>query len=197
MSAHRSPLPSRPVEIVLVHPEIAPNTGAIIRLAANTGARLHLVEPLGFALDDRLYSRGGLDYHELADVTVHADLDAATAALPMPWWGFSARATTRFTDAAIGADDVVVFGAEASGLTEAAVERIGADRMLGIPMRAGSRSLISPTRSASWSTTCGAATGSRARRTVARSPKRPGSRRSSGGSRPALPDRRDRGRTDG
>ena len=66
------------MEIVLVHPEIAPNTGAIIRLAANTGAGLHLVEPLGFELDDRLYSRGGLDYHELAAVTVHPDLAALT-----------------------------------------------------------------------------------------------------------------------
>ncbi|MEO0492745.1 MAG: TrmH family RNA methyltransferase [Actinomycetota bacterium] len=129
------------MEIVLVHPEIAPNTGAIIRLAANTGARLHLVEPLGFALDDRLYSRGGLDYHELADVTVHADLDAAAAALPGRWWGFSAKATTRFSDAPIGADDVLVFGAERAGLTSDAIARIGADHLLAIPMVEGSRSL--------------------------------------------------------
>lgn len=129
------------MEIVLVHPEIAPNTGAIIRLAANTGAGLHLVEPLGFDLDDRLYSRGGLDYHELADVVVHPDLDAAVAALPGPWWGFSARATTPFSDAPIGTDDVLVFGAERAGLTSAAVDHIGDDHLLTIPMREGSRSL--------------------------------------------------------
>ena len=100
------------MEIVLVHPEIAPNTGAIIRLAANTGAGLHLVEPLGFELDDRLYSRGGLDYHELATVTVHPDLAALDAALPGIWWGFSARGSTRFTDAPIDADDVLVCSAQ-------------------------------------------------------------------------------------
>ena len=141
MGAHRSPLPSPFVEIVLVHPEIAPNTGAIIRLAANTGARLHLIEPLGFALDDRLYSRGGLDYHELANVTVHSDLDTAARALPGRWWGFSARAATPFSDAPIEPDDVLVFGAERAGLTSAAVERIGEANLLTIPMVEGSRSL--------------------------------------------------------
>ncbi len=129
------------MEIALVHPEVAPNTGAIIRLAANTGAGLHLVEPLGFDLDDRLYSRGGLDYHELATVTVHPDLDALDAALPGPWWGFSAHGSTRFTDAAIGTNDVLVFGAERAGLTDAARTRIGTDHLLTIPMVDGSRSL--------------------------------------------------------
>ncbi|MEM9465560.1 MAG: tRNA (cytidine(34)-2'-O)-methyltransferase [Actinomycetota bacterium] len=129
------------MQIVLVHPEIAPNTGAIIRLAANTGASLHLVEPLGFELDDRRYSRGGLDYHELASVSVHPDLDAAAAAVSGRWWGFSARATTRFADAPIEYDDVLVFGAERAGLTSAAIARIGPERMLTIPMRERSRSL--------------------------------------------------------
>ena len=124
-----------------MHPEIAPNTGAIIRLAANTGAGIHLVEPLGFELDDRLYSRGGLDYHELATVTVHPDLDTAAAAVPGTWWGFSAHGTTRFGDASIGPDDVLVFGAERAGLTNEARQRIGADRLLTIPMVEGSRSL--------------------------------------------------------
>jgi tRNA (cytidine/uridine-2'-O-)-methyltransferase len=129
------------VEIVLVHPEIAPNTGAIIRLAANTGARMHLVEPLGFTLDDRLYARGGLDYHELTNVTVHPDLEAAAERLPGPWWGFSAHGTTPFSEAAIEAGDVLVFGAERAGLTSASLERIGSDRLLTIPMVEGSRSL--------------------------------------------------------
>ena len=69
------------MQIVLVAPQIAPNTGNIIRLAANVGASLHLVEPLGFSMDARLLRRGGLDYHELADVHVHADVDAARACL--------------------------------------------------------------------------------------------------------------------
>lgn len=129
------------MEIVLVHPEIAPNTGAIIRLAANTGAGLHLIEPLGFELDDRLYSRGGLDYHELATVTVHPDLAALNAVLPGTWWGFSARSSTRFTDAPIDAGDVLVFGAERAGLTDTARARIGHDQLLSIPMVEGSRSL--------------------------------------------------------
>lgn len=129
------------MKIVLVHPEIAPNTGAIIRLAANAGAELHLVEPLGFELDDRLYSRGGLDYHELANVHIHPDIHAAAVALPEPWWGFSARATVGFADAPIDLDDVLVFGAERAGLTGPALDRIGPERLLGIPMRAGNRSL--------------------------------------------------------
>lgn len=129
------------MKIVLVHPEIAPNTGAIVRLAANTGAELHLIEPLGFELDDRLYSRGGLDYHELATVTVHPDLTTARAQLAGPWWGFSAHATTGFADAAIGFDDVLVFGAERAGLTAAARTHIPTDHLLGIPMCEGSRSL--------------------------------------------------------
>ena len=92
-------------QLILYEPEIPPNTGNIIRLCANTGFRLHLIEPLGFELDDRLYSRGGLDYHELTAVTVHPDLDAAIAALPGPWWGFSAHATQRYDQADIHLPD--------------------------------------------------------------------------------------------
>ena len=84
---------------------------------------------------------GGLDYHELATVTVHPDLAALDAALPGTWWGFSARGSTRFTDAPIDADDVLVFGAERAGLTDAAQARIGNDQLLSIPMVEGSRSL--------------------------------------------------------
>ncbi|MDG1876170.1 MAG: tRNA (cytidine(34)-2'-O)-methyltransferase [Acidimicrobiales bacterium] len=129
------------MDVVLVHPEIANNTGAIIRLCANTGARLHLVEPLGFSLDDSLLKRAGLDYHEHTTMVVHESLDAAATALPGRWWGFSSQATTRYTDAPIAADDTVVFGAERAGLDAGARHRIGADRMLTIPMQAESRSL--------------------------------------------------------
>ena len=129
------------MDIVLVHPEIAPNTGAIIRLCANVGARLHLIEPLGFDLDDRAYSRAGLDYHELTSVTVHPNLDDARRALPGRWWGFSAHGTVRYTDAPIADGDALVFGAERAGLTDAATALIGADSLVTIPMRPDSRSL--------------------------------------------------------
>jgi tRNA (cytidine/uridine-2'-O-)-methyltransferase len=129
------------MDIVLIHPEIAHNTGALIRLCANTGAGLHLIEPLGFSLDDTLLKRAGLDYHEHATVIVHASLNEAVAALPTRWWGFSSKATTRYTDAAIGSDAVLVFGAERAGLDRDALDHIGADRLLTIPMVAESRSL--------------------------------------------------------
>lgn len=129
------------MDVVLVYPEIATNTGAIIRLCANTGARLHLVEPLGFSLDDSLLKRAGLDYHEHASMVVHESIAAAAAALPGRWWGFSSRATTPYTDASLDADAVLVFGAERAGLDQAMHDRIGADHMLTIPMQPRSRSL--------------------------------------------------------
>ena len=125
------------MHVVLVHPEIAPNTGAIIRLCANTGCELHLVEPLGFELSDSLLKRGGLDYHEYATMHVHPDLDAVIAALPGRRFGFSSHGTTRYTDVAYEPDDVLVFGAERGGLTTEATEWINDDRLLTIPMRAG------------------------------------------------------------
>ncbi|MEM7141865.1 MAG: tRNA (cytidine(34)-2'-O)-methyltransferase [Actinomycetota bacterium] len=129
------------MHVVLVQPEIAPNTGAIIRLCANTGAALHLVEPLGFRLDDRLLRRGGLDYHEYADVTVHAGLEDAHAALPGRWFGFSARSTRRYTDVAYRDDDVLVFGTERRGLSSDQKARFADDHLLTIPMLAGNRSM--------------------------------------------------------
>lgn len=131
----------RVVHVVLVAPEIAPNTGNIIRLCANTGTTLHLVEPLGFSMDDRLLKRAGLDYHEAADVSIHQSLDAAAAALPSKWFGFSSAATRRFSDVAFEPDDVLVFGAERAGLPSSVVDRMDTDRMLSIPMVEGSRSL--------------------------------------------------------
>lgn len=129
------------MDVVLVYPEIANNTGAIIRLCANTGARLHLVEPLGFSLDDALLKRAGLDYHEHAAVTVHPSIEAASEALPGTWWAFSSHATIRYPDAPIGPDDALVFGAERAGLDADVLARIAPDHTLTIPMRPGSRSL--------------------------------------------------------
>lgn len=130
------------LHVVLVAPEIAPNTGNIVRLAANTGATLHLVEPLGFSLDERSLRRAGLDYHELADVHVHADLDACRAAIAdARWFACSARATRRYDDVDWRAGDVVVFGAERAGLPAHVLETFVDAHMLGIPMRPGNRSL--------------------------------------------------------
>ena len=129
------------MHVVLVAPEIAPNTGNIIRLCANTGSKLHLIEPLGFSLDDRLLRRAGLDYHELADVTVHRSLEAAAAVLPSRWFGFSSQGARRFTEVAFDPDDVLVFGAERAGLPTAFLDQLPLDRVLTIPMVAGSRSL--------------------------------------------------------
>jgi tRNA (cytidine/uridine-2'-O-)-methyltransferase len=129
------------VHVLLVHPEIAPNTGAIVRLCANTGAALHLVEPLGFVLDDARMRRGGLDYHEAASMTVHASLREAQVALPGRWFGFSSRSTTSYVDVEFGDDDVLVFGAERAGLTDEAISAIPPAQMLTIPMRPGNRSI--------------------------------------------------------
>ncbi|MBS0319237.1 MAG: tRNA (cytidine(34)-2'-O)-methyltransferase [Proteobacteria bacterium] len=131
--------------VVLVHPEIPPNTGNVIRLTANTGAELHLVEPLGFRMDDRELKRAGLDYHEYARVRVHADFAQCRSALgdgpERRWHAFTTRATRTPDDVAFGVDDVLVFGAESSGLPEAVLAAFAEDARLRIPMLATSRSL--------------------------------------------------------
>ena len=130
--------------IVLVAPEIPPNTGNVIRLAANTGARLHLVEPLGFSMDDRLLRRAGLDYHEYAPVTRHADWEAFLAAeqpLSERMFALSTHGTRTFHETAFQPGDWLVFGAETSGLPARLRATFSTDRLLRLPMRAGQRSL--------------------------------------------------------
>ena len=130
------------LNIVLVSPEIAPNTGNIIRLAANVGASLHLVEPLGFALDDRLLKRGGLDYHELADVRVHANFDALVADLSgARMFTFSAAHGSRYDSVEFRDGDALVFGTERTGLSKEIAASVAEQHRLYIPMRAGNRSL--------------------------------------------------------
>jgi tRNA (cytidine/uridine-2'-O-)-methyltransferase len=130
------------MHVVLVHPEIAGNTGNIIRLCANAGAVLHLVEPLGFVINDRDLRRAGLDYHDLAPVTIHSTWDACIAALPStPRWALTARATATYADADITTDDVLVYGQESTGLPDTVLDTFDDDRRLRIPMRAGNRSL--------------------------------------------------------
>lgn len=129
------------VHVVLVQPEIAPNTGNIIRLCANTGSPLHLVEPLGFRMDRADVIRAGLDYHDLADVTIHPDLDSVRSQLTGRWFAFTSSAERTYTEPDFCDDDVLVFGAERAGLSAEVLDRFAPDRRLRIPMRAGNRSL--------------------------------------------------------
>lgn len=129
------------VHIVLVNPQIAPNTGNLIRLCANTGNDLHLVEPLGFRMDDSLLKRGGLDYHERTRMTVHPDLASVRAALPGRWFAFSTHSTRRYTDVSYQPDDVLVFGCEGSGLDEDVSGQFDPAHSLTIPLRPNNRSL--------------------------------------------------------
>ena len=129
-------------DIVLVHPEIPPNTGNVIRLAANTGARLHLVEPLGFSLEDKQLKRAGLDYHDLAPVTVHPDWRACRAALAgKRLFALTSKAQTSYADMRYREGDAFVFGPEADGLPDAILEEFSPGTRLRLPMRAGNRSL--------------------------------------------------------
>ena len=129
-------------EVILFQPEIPPNTGNVIRLCANAGARLHLVEPLGFSMEDKQLRRAGLDYHELATVRVHADWAACRAALgERRLFAASTRGGVAYAEVAYQPGDAFVFGAETAGLPEAFLAGFPQDRRLRLPMRPGNRSL--------------------------------------------------------
>jgi len=130
--------------IVLVQPEIPPNTGNVIRLAANTGCTLHLIEPLGFSMEDRLLQRAGLDYHEYAEVRRHADWEAFLAAVqpdPARLFAFTTRGSRPFGEVAWRPGDFLVFGSETAGLAPALRERFAPEQRVRLPMREGQRSL--------------------------------------------------------
>ncbi len=130
------------LHIVLFEPQIPPNTGNAIRLCANAGAVLHLVKPLGFRLDDRSLQRSGLDYHDLADVLVHPDLEACLAVLSHTRvFAVETGGRRSYHECAFQAGDAFVFGPEARGLPAAVQERIGPDNSLFIPMQPRSRSI--------------------------------------------------------
>lgn len=130
------------VRILLFEPRIPGNTGNAIRLAAATGAELHLVEPLGFDLSDANLKRAGLDYHDLASLTVHPDLDAAWRALAPPRvFAFTTHATRPYVDVAYREGDVLLFGPEPSGLPEHVLADPHVTDRLRIPMLPGRRSL--------------------------------------------------------
>ncbi len=128
--------------VVLYQPEIPPNTGNIIRMCANTGAELHLVEPLGFDLSDKHLRRAGLDYHEYARLVRHPDWQACLTALaPRRMFAMTTRGSRNLYSVALQPDDVFVFGQETAGLPADIRDSFAADRRLRLPMRAGQRSL--------------------------------------------------------
>lgn len=128
--------------ILFYHPEIPPNTGNAIRLAANTGSELHLVEPLGFNFENKQLKRAGLDYHDLARVKVHADLDAAwRELLPATVYAFTAAATRRYSDVAYEPGDVLMFGPESVGLPLEILQAPEITDRLRLPMMPTNRSL--------------------------------------------------------
>lgn len=130
--------------IVLVEPEIPPNTGNVIRLAANTGCRLHLVEPLGFSMDDKHMRRAGLDYHEYAQVLRHADWQAFLASeqpAPERLFALTTRGTGKLYETHFQPGDWLVFGSETKGLSAQVRESFAPAQCLKVPMLPGQRSL--------------------------------------------------------
>lgn len=135
------------LNILLFEPEIPPNTGNIIRLCANAGAALHLIEPLGFDMTDKALVRAGLDYHEFADVRIHSGWQEFKT-----WYqshdgdlsrifGFSTKASSLYSDITYQDNDVLMFGPESRGLPEDIREELGLKQLLILPMKPGSRSL--------------------------------------------------------
>ena len=130
--------------IVLVEPEIPPNTGNVIRLAANTGCTLHLIEPLGFSMDDKQLRRAGLDYYEYAKVLRHTGWEAFLGAqqpLPARMFALTTRATRGAFEARFAAGDWLVFGSETKGLSDAVLGSFAPSQRLKLPMLPGQRSL--------------------------------------------------------
>lgn len=129
-------------DIVLYQPEIPPNTGNVVRLAANTGCRLHLVAPMGFNLDEKHLRRAGMDYAEFADVRMHADWAACRTAMPgQRWFALTTKANRRVASADFSAGDVFVFGPESRGLPAELLSEFPDENRLRLPMVAASRSV--------------------------------------------------------
>jgi len=130
------------IDIVLYRPEIPPNAGNVIRLAANTGARLHFVAPLGFSMDDKQLRRAGLDYHEHARVRVHPDWETCLEVLQgKRIFALTTKATRNLFDVRFMVNDAFMFGAETSGLPQQLLETFPPEMRLRLPMREGNRSL--------------------------------------------------------
>ncbi len=143
-SRYFTPLPLAMLNIVLVHPEIPPNTGNAIRLCANTGFALHLVEPLGFSMDDKHMRRAGLDYHEYAQVQRHTSWSSFLATAqpdPARLFALTTRGTRWVQQATFARGDWLVFGSETAGLPADIREHMPSAQWLRLPMRSGQRSL--------------------------------------------------------
>ena len=129
-------------DVILFQPEIPPNTGNIIRLCANTGAKLHLIKPLGFTLEDKRLLRAGLDYHEFASITVYENwADCAKNLQGRRIFAVSTKGTQRYATAAFASGDVFLFGSESRGLAAELLESFPEERRIRVPMVSGSRSL--------------------------------------------------------
>jgi tRNA (cytidine/uridine-2'-O-)-methyltransferase len=130
------------LHIVLFEPEIPPNTGNIIRLAANTGFKLHLIEPLGFDLQDKMLRRAGLDYHEWAETRLHSSFDDfKNEVIYNRLFAFSTKGTTIYSDIVYQADDALLFGPETRGLPQSILDSLPKTQVATLPMRENSRSL--------------------------------------------------------
>lgn len=128
-------------KIVLFEPEIPPNTGNIIRLCANSGCSLHLIEPLGFSLEDKKLRRAGLDYHEWASVQCHTNLEAFIAGHTGRLFALSTRGKTRYSDIKFEPGDALLFGPETRGLPASLLAELPDETVLRLPMKPDSRSL--------------------------------------------------------
>jgi tRNA (cytidine/uridine-2'-O-)-methyltransferase len=130
------------LHVVLYQPEIPPNTGNIIRLCANTGSRLHLIEPLGFELDDKRLRRAGLDYHEFAELKVYKTLDEFVAQQqPRQLYACTTRGKRFYSEVSYQAGDALLFGPETRGLPAALLDTLAPEQLLRLPMQPESRSL--------------------------------------------------------
>lgn len=129
-------------KVVLWQPEIPPNTGNLMRLTVNTGCELHLVEPLGFTLDDARMRRAGLDYREFADVHIHSSFDDVVASIgPVRVFAFTQHATALYTDVSYRRGDVLLFGRESDGLPDHILRHSAVTQVVRIPIASGGRSL--------------------------------------------------------
>lgn len=130
------------LHLIMYQPEIPPNTGNVIRLCANVGARLHLIHPLGFTLDEPRLRRAGLDYHELATVAEHESFEAFRAAVPVRrLYALTTRASALLHEARFYDEDAFLLGPETRGLPAALLDALPEDAKLRIPLRPGNRSL--------------------------------------------------------
>ena len=130
------------LKLVLFEPEIPPNTGNIMRLCANTGCSLHLIEPLGFDLEEKKLRRAGLDYRDFAEVRTYPDLPAFVASFPdCRLMGVTTRGSSLYHQASYSPQDALLFGPETRGLPDAVLEQLPPEQRIRIPMRENSRSL--------------------------------------------------------